>query len=75
MRWMDESYLIESTPKAWEFYDLKKDPEEMVNRYDDPAYRDIVAQLKAKLQAMRTELKETDEAYPHLDKVIRQYWE
>ena len=39
-----------------ELFDLRKDPHQMQNVADDPAYREIVAQLKARLL---TELKET----------------
>ena len=37
----------------WEFYDLDRDPAEMVNRYDDPSYRAVVRGLKAELQALQ----------------------
>lgn len=70
MMWMEESFPIESTPKAWELYDLKKDPQELVNRYADPDYQEVVADLKEKLAAMRAELGEGDEAYPHLQRVV-----
>ena len=33
----------------WELYDRKKDPQEMKNAYNDPAYTDVVAELKKKL--------------------------
>ena len=75
MTWMPESFPIESTPKAWELYDLKKDPEELVNRYTDPDYQGVVADLKAKLMSMREELREGDEVYPHLKEVIDTHWE
>ncbi|MEM0993260.1 MAG: sulfatase/phosphatase domain-containing protein, partial [Bacteroidota bacterium] len=74
MWWKDESYPIESTPKAWEFYDLSKDPQELVNRYEDAEYQDIISQLKEELKRMRADLKETDQDYPHLEKVIAAYW-
>ncbi|SMD33850.1 Arylsulfatase A [Reichenbachiella faecimaris] len=34
----------------WEFYDLKKDPNEMNNAIDDPAYTDIIVQMKIDLK-------------------------
>ena len=74
MWWKEESYPIESTPKAWEFYDLKKDPQEMVNRYEDQAYESIIEDLKTRLKEMRTTLKETDKNYPHLEEVIADAW-
>lgn len=63
------------TPVAWEFYDLKKDPKEMNNAYDNPAYRDTIEDLKIQLIKMREDLNETDINYPHIQKVIDEYWE
>lgn len=37
----------------WEFYDLKNDPDELKNVYDDPEYRDQVAQMKSELESLR----------------------
>jgi len=37
----------------WELYDLEKDPNELNNVYSDPAYADIVKQLKAELTRLR----------------------
>ncbi|UXX79829.1 sulfatase [Reichenbachiella carrageenanivorans] len=34
----------------WEFYDLEKDPDEMNNAIDDPAYADIIAKMKEDLK-------------------------
>ncbi len=75
MWWKDESFPIADTPKAWEFYDLSKDPQELVNRYNDPAYQEIIKELKAKLVEERNQLKETDEDFPHLAEVIDTHWE
>lgn len=33
----------------WEFYDLEKDPKEVNNAYNDPAYADIIKDLKAEI--------------------------
>ncbi len=44
----------------WELYDRKKDPSEMNNVYDDPAYTDTAAQLKEKLIALREKYKDSD---------------
>jgi len=74
MGWLPESYVIEPSPKAWEFYDLKKDPKEMINRYDDPDYQEIIAELKAQLPEIRDEIKETDQAFPHLEEGIKEIW-
>ncbi len=38
---------------AWELFDLKEDPLELHNVYDDPRYKDVVAQLKSELAQLR----------------------
>lgn len=62
------------TPVAWEFYDMNKDPKEMNNAYNDPAYASIIKDMKAKLKATRAELNEEDTKYPHIQKVIDAHW-
>ncbi|MBI0399761.1 sulfatase [Cyclobacterium marinum] len=62
------------TPVAWEFYDLEKDPREMNNLYGDPAYSDTIAELKKELKKLREDLNETDNDYPHIQKVIDAHW-
>lgn len=37
----------------WELYDLKKDPRELKNLYDDPQYAELIKQLKTRLQDLR----------------------
>jgi len=44
----------------WELYDRKKDPMEINNVYDDPAYADTVAEMKEKLKAIREKYKDSD---------------
>jgi len=46
----------ELTPPEWELFDLEKDPKEMNNVYDNPAYTDVVKELKAELKRLRKEL-------------------
>jgi arylsulfatase A-like enzyme len=43
----------------WELYDLRKDPREMKNVFNDPAYADTVTKLKAELQRLREKYKDT----------------
>lgn len=38
-----------SAVKAWELYDLKNDPHELKNVYDDPKHAEVVKELKAEL--------------------------
>jgi len=44
----------------WELYDLKKDPREMKNVFNDPAYADTVKKLKVELQRLRKKYKDTE---------------
>lgn len=62
------------TPAAWEFYDLRKDPHEMRNEYNNPAYKKIIQQLKEELKAKRKELNEEDGNFPHIQEVIDAHW-
>ncbi|MGL5097015.1 MAG: sulfatase/phosphatase domain-containing protein, partial [Planctomycetia bacterium] len=45
----------------WELLDREKDPREVKNFYNDPAYADAVKELHAELERQRREVKETDE--------------
>ncbi len=68
------SYQIEPTPPAWEFYDLRTDPQEMHNEYANPKYAGTIGGLKAELKRQRQELHESDEARPHIQRVIDENW-
>ncbi|MBW1612888.1 MAG: sulfatase [Deltaproteobacteria bacterium] len=71
--WGSQADII--TPPGWEFYDLEKDPHEINNVYEDPQYADIIENLKQELKSVREELNETDEQYPHIQKIINEYWD
>lgn len=43
----------------WELYDRIKDPQEMNNVYSDPAYSNIVNELKIKLEDLRLQYKDS----------------
>ena len=45
----------------WELYDRLKDPQEMNNVYNDPAYANVVSKLKEDLQALRVKYKDSPE--------------
>ncbi|MFR9522382.1 MAG: sulfatase [Rikenellaceae bacterium] len=63
------------TPAAWELYDLRVDPEELNNCYDDPSYKGIIAELKEQLKDLRDNIvKENDEQFPEIQKVIEESW-
>jgi len=46
---------------AWELYDLEKDPREMTNVCDDPAYAGIVTDLKAELERLQRQYGDSPE--------------
>jgi len=56
----------EPTEPGMELYDLAKDPHEMDNVYDDPAYEEVATRLKNELLAKKRQLGDTDEEYPEL---------
>ncbi len=45
----------------WELYDRNKDPREMTNVYDDPAYADIATKLHKELEQLRIKYKDSPE--------------
>lgn len=71
----DGNRYWKNTPVAWEFYDLEKDPLEMHNRYSDPAYQDVIAQLKKQLRAEREKIGDTDADNPRIRQAINKHWD
>jgi N-acetylglucosamine-6-sulfatase len=63
------------TPPGWELYDLKKDPHEVVNEYDNPQYAPVVADLKARLAKLRRRVGDTGEDYPQVEAIVREFWD
>jgi arylsulfatase A-like enzyme len=55
----------EKYPIEWELFDLNKDPCELRSVYDDPAYAEVVIQLKAELARLQDEA--ADLPYPGAD--------
>jgi arylsulfatase A-like enzyme len=67
--------LFDPTEPEWELFDLEKDPQELNNVYDDPAYADVIKELKVELQRLKKQYQDTDERYPELMQVRDKYWE
>jgi arylsulfatase A-like enzyme len=63
------------TPPGWELYDLEKDPHEVRNVYDAPAYSSVVKQLKRQLAAKRDEIGDTDEDFPAIRQIVDRFWD
>lgn len=49
----------------WELFDLEKDPHEMNNVYNDPAYAKVKKTMHAKLKKLRRKYKDSDELNQH----------
>ena len=63
------------TPPAWELYDLKKDPQEVNNVYDDPAYADVRDRLKTELADLRKNVGDDGSLHPQCEKIIQEFWD
>jgi arylsulfatase A-like enzyme len=50
-----------SYPPSWELYDLKKDPSEMVNLYDNPRYSRIKETMKKELRNLKAYYEDEDD--------------
>lgn len=63
------------TPPAWELYDLVKDPQELHNVYDAPAYAEIREELKARFAKMRQTIGDDGSHYPKCEAVVQEFWD
>ena len=55
----------------WEMYDLKEDPSEMMNVYDNPEYSEIKEMMHMRLVEMRDKYGDTDELNKmHLERYL-----
>ncbi len=63
------------TPPAWELYDMKKDPDELNNLYDDPAYASVRNELKEQFAKMRKAIGDDGSHYPECEKVVQEFWD
>jgi arylsulfatase A-like enzyme len=59
---------------AWEFYDLKEDPLEDKNQYNNPKYTAIIEQMKKDLMELRNEAGDTDMNTPKMQEIIENYY-
>jgi len=51
--------IDKDTPPEWELFDVIKDPHEMNNIYDDPKLAGVVKKLKAELDRLQRQVKDT----------------
>jgi arylsulfatase A-like enzyme len=64
--------LDQATPAYWELYNLREDPHEMNNIYENPEYAETVTRLKARLAELKQQTGDTDEKYPELLERLRE---
>ncbi|MGD1895083.1 MAG: sulfatase [Cyclobacteriaceae bacterium] len=65
---------FEATPPEWEMFDLKNDPQEMQNIYNDPTNAETIAQLKEQLLELKQQYDDTDDQYPEMQQVHQEYY-
>ncbi|MCZ6672459.1 MAG: sulfatase [Verrucomicrobia bacterium] len=63
------------TPPGWELYDLARDPHELNNVYDHPAYAQVRDGLKAKFAQLRQDIGDDGSHYPLAEKVVQEFWD
>ncbi len=64
------------TPAAWEFYDMKNDPNELDNLYDNPEYAELLIQLKKDFKELRQNIgADTARENQYVNPVIEEYWD
>ena len=59
--------------EEWELYDMKTDPQEMVNQYNNPEYANEVKRLHQQLEAMREKYDVPENAVQDLTNVDMHY--
>lgn len=60
----------ESSPAAWEFYDLSKDPKELHNAMNDPAYKQQIARMKIELLKQKEQSGDDDSGRPEMKAIM-----
>jgi arylsulfatase A-like enzyme len=69
------TYTKQTTPPAWEYYDLQNDPKELSNEYNNIKNKNIISQLKRDLLDLRTELGDEKTDSNELKDIIENHWE
>lgn len=65
-----------TTAPGWELYDLKKDPKETKNVYQNPEYASVIPKLKRELQRQRKKYNLGDgEKRPKVQQIIDANWD
>ena len=56
--------------RAWEFYDLEKDPKELHNAINDPEYQDVIVNMKKEIIRQRELVGDNDEGNKLIKSII-----
>lgn len=70
----DETSKDQQAKKFWEFYDLKEDPHELHNAYNDQQYQEKIKEMKEELIRQRELLGDTDQGDERILKIIEEHW-
>ncbi|OIQ39413.1 MAG: acetylglucosamine-6-sulfatase [Bacteroidetes bacterium MedPE-SWsnd-G1] len=65
----------ETTKPAWEFYDLKKDPKENSNVYNNSEYTEIIKEMKVALKELKLEIGDSDSQYTEMQTIFSTHWD
>ena len=55
--------------------DLKKDPYQLNNAYNNPQYSKVIKEMKDEILKKRMELKDDDLAHPEMADILEKYWD
>lgn len=72
----ENNYGEEDKPKRyWDFFDLKEDPSELYNAYNDPRYRKIIQLMKKEIMVQRELVGDTDQENKEVREIIAAHWD
>jgi arylsulfatase A-like enzyme len=63
------------TPAGWELYDMKMDPQETKNIYDDPKNAKLVISLKNWMAKLRKKVGDDGSHYPGCEEIVQEFWD
>lgn len=64
----------QTTPPAWEFYDIQKDPQELHNAINDKQYQAIISKMKKELKKQKAMAGDNDDDHPEMQAIFSNYW-
>lgn len=70
----ENNYGANEPQKYWDFYDLKADPNELHNAYNDPKYKKIIKSMKEEILKQRVALGDLDKDNQEVLDIIKKHW-